>query len=116
MKMATDYKKQWESFRALPFDERKESVIKILEAFRGKDEAFDIIHQYVTQSDRVTDQDLQDVYDSMVASLYQLDSEAASEAELRFKEIQNKAASFREAEQKENVETASEAELLLTNL
>lgn len=47
--MATDYKKQWEEFKKLSFDERKGIVIGILEPFRGQGETFDLVYDYITR-------------------------------------------------------------------
>lgn len=69
------YKEQREAFRKLSFADRKRTVSSLLESFRGEQGIFETIYQYVTRAETVSDQDLQDVFDSLLVTSDDIDEE-----------------------------------------
>lgn len=114
--MATDYKKQWEEFKKLSFDERKEIVVGILESFRGQGETFDLVYDYIIRWVNITDQDLQDVYDSLIKTAFQIDKEKETQAIQNLESVRSKAVIMREQEEQERHLSESEANTLVATI
>ncbi len=114
--MATDYKKQWEEYKKLTFDERKEIVIGILESFRGQGEIFDLAYDYITRWINVTDQDLQDVYESLIKTAYQIDQVSEIQAIRDLELVRSKAVLMRTKEANDKKIAEQEASTLMNTI
>ena len=114
--MAVDYRKQREDFQKLSFEDRREIVIGILASFRGQGDTFDTIYDYIVRGDGVTDQDLQDVHDSLMQTAMEVDKQVESQAIDRLASVRSRAIEMREREEAEKQLAQAEATVLMQGL
>lgn len=114
--MGANYQKQWEEYNKLTFDERKTLAISILESFRGQGETFDLVYDYLTRGENITDQDLQDVYQSLMKTAYEIDKSKEIAALEQLESLRAKGVLLREEEEKEKREAEVEARNMLIGM
>ena len=108
-----DYKQMWQDYQNMSFEERKSIVIAMLEELKDKSETFAIVHEYISDCPTVSDQDLQDVYNSIVSTLYEIDEEKQKIAVSQLTNIREKALLIKQKEDEERtIEKARAHELL----
>ena len=108
-------KEQYDIFVKQSFDEKRSTVVSILEWVRGTDPLFDDIYQLVISINAI-EQDFYDIYESLMTVLFREELSEESGAKKRLEQIRDTLQIQKECEQREQEMGKKEAEWLLDTI
>ncbi len=106
---------QYDSFVKQSFEEKRTTVIAILDWVRATDSLFEDIYQLVV-SDNAIEQDFYDIYESLMTVLYREELSEENSARKRVEQIRDTLQIQKECEQREQEIWKKEAEWLLDTI
>lgn len=109
-----NYKQKFLDFQKLSFPERKETVIGLLETLRQYDETLQMIYEYITTSEYITDQDLTETYEAVLYGMKQDDDREIQGAIQKLDDLKDRIIERQKLEASEKQEETNEANVLLT--
>ncbi len=111
-----DYAHEWKEFQELPLEEKKKIALNIISQFRWKWEIFDLIFEYLTRGNNITEQDCIDVYQSLMKTSFGVESENEKLALEQLNTIKAKWLRMKEIELSERKDTEQDAIQMINSL